>query len=271
MTDQILLLLNSVIVQDPQQVQDLTSQLATKHNISTVKRQVLDRVIANQVKLEDETYQVIHVTEPDHPLSSTELSVLHNALRSGGWVEGTQVPQLDAILAGFVVENEKYIKVVKQPQTFELKKRNGASSGAKRALPVFKKLQKDIVKLSLDDDSLDESDDELVDENSLISQPLSMPIKCDLRTAKKRRKACKDCTCGLKEELQREEGINDNVVTINVNDDDEIDFTIPGKTGGSCGNCALGDAFRCDGCPYIGLPPFKPGEIVNISALKGDF
>ena len=88
--------------------------------------------------------------------------------------------------------------------------------------------------------------------------------------AGKRRRACKDCTCGLKEKMDAEDAAKRssadkalNALKLEADDLDELDFTVQGKVG-SCGNCALGDAFRCDGCPYIGLPAFKPGEEVRL-------
>jgi len=88
-------------------------------------------------------------------------------------------------------------------------------------------------------------DNDLIDEDSLLEpEDLIKPItsgKCDVK-----KKACKNCSCGRAEEEIQEE--------IKVNKEK--------KSG--CGSCGLGDAFRCGGCPYLGLPPFKEGEKIVI-------
>ncbi|XP_072755145.1 anamorsin homolog [Anoplolepis gracilipes] len=90
------------------------------------------------------------------------------------------------------------------------------------------------------DNLIDE--DELLDESDLVKPDASSLRVCST-TGK--RKACKDCTCGFAEELNNE--------------------TIQGSTiRSSCGNCYLGDAFRCASCPYLGMPAFKPGEKVVV-------
>jgi hypothetical protein len=94
--------------------------------------------------------------------------------------------------------------------------------------------------------------------------------ECQPKTGRRRR-ACKDCTCGLADRLEAEDkerranaDKNLNVLKLQSDDLAELDFTVEGKTTGSCGSCALGDAFRCAGCPYLGLPAFKPGQEVQI-------
>ncbi|OAA55433.1 anamorsin family protein [Cordyceps fumosorosea ARSEF 2679] len=121
-------------------------------------------------------------------------------------------------------------------------------------------------------DDLD--DDDIIDEETLMTEedlkrPINIPIECQPKPGKRRR-ACKDCSCGLAERLAAEDAAQrveaeKTLASFKLDADDlaEVDFTVQGKVG-SCGNCALGDAFRCDGCPYIGLPPFKPGEEVRL-------
>lgn len=126
----------------------------------------------------------------------------------------------------------------------------------------------------LDAEIVTGEDDDLIDEDDLITEedmarPVVQPPECRPK-AGKRRRACKDCTCGMKEKIEAEDAAKRatadkalNTMKLGADDLTEVDFTVQGKVG-SCGNCALGDAFRCDGCPYIGLPAFKPGEEVRL-------
>lgn len=97
------------------------------------------------------------------------------------------------------------------------------------------------------------SSDGLIDENALVAaDDYKKPTACGPVTGseQKKKRACKNCTCGLAEQESLAPA------------DRKIDTSAASKS--SCGSCSLGDAFRCPGCPYRGLPAFKPGEKVSI-------
>ncbi|XP_055504736.1 anamorsin [Leucoraja erinacea] len=102
----------------------------------------------------------------------------------------------------------------------------------------------------MNDDDVDFIDsDELLDENDLKKpDPASLRIM-NCGDSKKKKRACKNCTCGLAEELVVK-GPKD-VKSVQVKS--------------SCGSCYLGDAFRCASCPYMGMPAFKPGEQILLT------
>jgi len=103
------------------------------------------------------------------------------------------------------------------------------------------------------DDGIELMDsDDLLDANDLKKpDPASLKATCGTGGDKKK-KACKDCSCGLAEE--------------------QAGKPKPENATSACGSCFLGDAFRCSSCPYLGFPAFKPGEKVAITErlLKAD-
>lgn len=101
----------------------------------------------------------------------------------------------------------------------------------------------------------------LIDEEDLLREEdrvrPSLAVVGDCGTAEKRR-ACKNCTCGQAETEAQERGAAAGAAATATTAADTS------RAQSSCGSCYLGDAFRCGGCPYKGLPAFKPGEQVEI-------
>ncbi|PSC73770.1 anamorsin-like protein [Micractinium conductrix] len=103
----------------------------------------------------------------------------------------------------------------------------------------------------------EDGDEELVDDDALLTEedlqrPAAAAANDDCEVGAAGKKACKNCTCG------RAEGDAPQELTKDM---------LENPTSG-CGSCGLGDAFRCAGCPYRGLPSFEMGKKIE---LPSDF
>lgn len=272
-----LILLHPAVTTTPDAVESVLSTYAGE-----VHQYLLPNFLESFRELEDE-YSGIHFVEPQP--SECDRSVVALILK----ISNSLLP-LDGVLRGMPLD-----KITKlQKKMFGFEERNGVlvkveNKIVKEAAPARAADQQNTftdkaavfesqgVAGDSKDDVLNAADDEETDFTKMYM------VKCtenDISGTKltRRKKACADCTCGLKEleeqELEERKKANreriKNILLLSKDDLTEIDFTIKGKQVGGCGSCALGDAFRCDGCPYLGLPAFKPGEAISLSSIQDD-
>lgn len=80
--------------------------------------------------------------------------------------------------------------------------------------------------------------------------------KCETKA-----RACANCNCGRKDKQYRLLIFRQ---TVTISKEELIESIEVGKPVSGCGKCYLGDSFRCAGCPYNGLPAFKPGDKLKL-------
>ncbi|KZT19288.1 DUF689-domain-containing protein [Neolentinus lepideus HHB14362 ss-1] len=283
--------------------QSLVSYLEANRQVD---RQMLDRLLEGATELTPSRYASVHVTlsAPEYeqlmPRVSTLLAQLHAGLEPLGTLHVlnlapafTGLPS-ELTLAGFNIlsslPNEGTV-IAQKPahsigQSFDLKNKSvvpapASSTTAPVALSLRRKADPDRKSAKKALWTLHAPSTPTIDaEKLLTAADRERPIPtCEpfVNGAPRRKKACKNCTCGLAE-LEAEELANSKVVmldgkvdgqTIEV-EQSERDRLLAAaaaapKATSSCGSCFLGDAFRCESCPYRGLPAFKPGEKVEIN------
>jgi hypothetical protein len=104
---------------------------------------------------------------------------------------------------------------------------------------------------------------ELIDEDDLLEEEDRKKKEADMDCGTSnggKRKACKNCSCGLREMLDAEEEGSGHAPASSE------------EPKSACGNCGKGDAFRCEGCPHRGKPAFEPGDELKLaeSMMKSD-
>lgn len=309
-------------------------QEAGNGGMRQVEMHMVDRLSNGATSLDKDAYPEIHVVAQWSPELQSLLSSLYNALCSHGLLRmdalaaaGNAMPVLSDArgqlsLAGFTdITADEAMCGIAAKKSVSVGMSNGSTSSSGGSVPLRRKLggNKSGGAASEKKKALwnvaQSSDAPLIDQNALLTDAEKMLPSaarrddCDLEKAlagSRKKKACKGCTCGLRELEEEEEearmnGLRQDVVQLDAGDMDMPNTGIAGAGGpnktevtetmvdengitrvikrvrvdtkgatSSCGSCFLGDAFRCSSCPYLGLPAFKPGEKVEIPTSMDD-
>jgi len=263
-----------LIVGSPATVQDGTylQAITAAGTSSTVDKQMLDRILDEATTLDDNYYHsVLLILAPNDYDQSDSVLTLLIALRKALSPSGTLrisnlttpiVESFSQTLSSneFVAQTEEGgVIVARKTSPASVSLRRGATKSEKKALW-----------------SVSSPGTPPVDATALLlPEDLAKRIPtCDPALPTKQRRACKGCTCGLAEELERENRVvvvdGEGAREVAPGEVDKLAKTGTKKLTSSCGSCYLGDAFRCASCPYTGLPAFEPGQQVEISVGMDD-
>ena len=115
------------------------------------------------------------------------------------------------------------------------------------APPVWSLGSSDVVE---EDFAMEDEDDLLARETEAVTV-VKAPVDCGPSAAGGKKKACKNCSCGLAEEEAAAAAVGGKKATPNPSS----------AAKSSCGSCSLGDAFRCASCPFLGQPAFSNNKV----------
>lgn len=101
--------------------------------------------------------------------------------------------------------------------------------------------------------SVDAEGPERINEDDLLGE-VPAPVGQGKSDCSTKPRACMNCSCGRKD-LEDKYGAEEAKTRLQQ-----------GKERSACGSCYLGDAFRCESCPYRGLPAFKAGNKVELGS-----
>ncbi|GAA5859438.1 hypothetical protein JCM5353_004596 [Sporobolomyces roseus] len=278
--------------------QALVSQLSIK---GRVEMQMVDRIIEGATTLSPLQYSHISVLLPAIYVTGSLLAILEPALAPSGTFEvqgeaAESEETLDELrLVGFSGVNKTEGGIIlatksSAPSSTPLSLKRPASdidtsatpvassSGAVALPPRTSRAAKASLWAFTTAATSSGAATPTIDESTLLTDAdLERPtlVKREDCDVKRTRKACKNCTCGLREILLDEKEPDDLVqagfeaapnITAQSSSTKGARKMKSGVTS-SCGNCYLGDAFRCGSCPYLGMPAFEPGQKVQVSGM----
>ena len=178
--------------------------------------------------------------------SFEQLTTILTVLKPGGQLSIENVADAQAVTLSLTLNGFLNIQPQFENSSTLTASKPSWNTGESAALPTNSGAVRAPWKMSqlVDDDIIDE--DELLDD----SLPVSAIRGCGPSDGTSKKRACKNCSCGLAEEESKEREEATKKLTA-----EQLTKKVTG-----CGNCSKGDAFRCGSCPFNGMPKFEAGQ-----------